>query len=233
MLSGVVAFTVYNLIVRRGMKHGANQFSTVKPLLVLRVFSLRGKSKALFQAITQRWRYLGHVQLIAGPDLATATIEPHEFLTFLSGRLKQTFIHDENTLRQRLAALDIQKDFDGRFRINELFCYADTWKQALAALVKKQNTVLVDLRSFTARKPGCIHELNTLVRVVPLHRILLVVDETTDMDFLSQVLQEAWQRCRGKNMADRTGGHVICVCKLAPSADPVKALLPGLCAVSQ
>ncbi|SFL31978.1 hypothetical protein SAMN05216302_106012 [Nitrosomonas aestuarii] len=233
VLSGVAAFVAYNLIVRQGMKYVVHRSSPVMPLLVLRVFSLGNKSEALFQAITQRWRYLGNVQLIAGPDLATATIEPHEFLTFLSGRLKQEFIHDEKTLQQRLAALDTQKDFDGRFRINELFCYADTWKLALAELVKQQHTVLMDLRSFSTRKPGCIHELNTLVRVVPLHRILLVVDETTDMNFLFQVLQKAWQQCRGNGIADSVDGHAIRVCKLALSADPVKVLIPELCVVSQ
>ncbi len=235
-LSSVVAFVVYGLIVRIGVKYvSAGSFET-KPLLVLRVFSLGKKSEALFQAITQRWRYLGNVQLIAGPDLATSTIEPHEFLTFLSGRLRQEFIHNAETLQQRLATLETQRDFDGRFRINELFCYADTWKQALAALVDKQNTVLMDLRSFTARKPGCIHELNTLVQVVPLNRVVLVVDQTTDLTFLSQVLHEAWLRCRNETDAvdvKNNRNNTIKVCNLTTTDDPVRLIIPWLCAASE
>ena len=232
-LSGITAFVVFSLTVRIGMKFADSNALRVRPLLVLRVFSLGKKSEALFQAIAQRWRYLGHVQLIAGPDLATATIEPHEFLTFLSGRLRQEFINGNETLRQRLATLETQKDFDRRFRINELFCFADTWKQALAALVDKQNTVLMDLRSFTARKPGCIHELNTLVRVVPLNRVLLVVDHTTDLEFLSQVLQQALRQS-GKDVAANGPGNVmINVCRLSASTDPAKSLMPWLCAASE
>ncbi len=236
VFTGIVAFVCYSLLIRAAIKHVVLQSNKTKPLLVLRVFSLGKKSEDLFQAITQRWRYLGHVQLIAGPDLATATIEPHEFLTFLSGRLKQEFIHSDETLQQRLAMLETQQDFDGRFRINELFCYADTWKQALAALVNNQNTVLMDLRSFTTRKPGCIHELNALVQVVPLNRIILVVDHTTDLDFLSQILSAAWQHYHAKvdtaDIESGNGSHTIKVCRLATAADPVKAVMPWLCAAS-
>ena len=232
-LSGLVAFSVFALTVRIGMRYVVANSFAAKPLLVLRVFSLGRKSEALFKAISQRWRYMGHVQLIAGPDLATATIEPHEFLTFLSGQLRQEFIHDNKTLQQRMATLETKKDFDGRFRINALFCFADTWRQALTALVGKQNTVLMDLRSFTARKTGCIHELNTLVSVVPLNRILLIVDHSTDLEFLSHVLQRAWQQSRSEVNATGNCDAVINVFRLSVSMDPAGALIPWVCAASE
>lgn len=232
-LSGLIAFAVFVFTVRLGMKYAAVSSFVARPLLVLRVFSLGKKSEALFKAISQRWRYMGHVQLIAGPDLAAATIEPHEFLTFLSGQLRQEFIHDDKTLQQRMATLETRKDFDGRFRINALFCFADTWKQALAALVGKQNTVLMDLRSFTVRKPGCIHELNTLVSVVPLNRILLIVDQTTDQEFLSHVLQQAWEQSSNKKNATGSCDAVINVCRIPASVDPADALMPWLCGASE
>lgn len=127
----------------------------------------------------------------------------------------------------------MQKDCDARFRINELFCFADTRKQALAALVDKQNTLLIDLRSFTPRKPGCIHELNTLVSVVPLHRIILVVDQTTDLEFLLQVPQRAWQQSREKIAANGKSDPMIRVCRLPASTNPARVLIPWLCAASE
>jgi hypothetical protein len=229
IFAGLAVFFVYQLLTRIGLKYLTTNPNPPHPLLVLRVFSLGKKSEQLFQAITQRWRYLGSVQLIAGPDLATTTIEPHEFLTFLSGKLKQQFISDDKTLQHRLTTLETQPDFDGRFRINELFCYADTWKQALAALVKERNTVLMDLRSFSARKPGCIHELNTLIKLTPLARILLVVDKTTDLAFLEQTLQNAWQAFSTQTDVNEKQPSIK-VYKLESSTNPAQALMPWLCA---
>ena len=62
------------------------------------------------------------------PDLITAVVEPHEFLGFVSGQLSRQFVQDEADLERRLAALDRQPDPDGRFRVNEFFCHADTWQ---------------------------------------------------------------------------------------------------------
>jgi hypothetical protein len=38
-----------------------------------------------------------------GPDLATTTVEPHEFLGFLSGKLARRFIDGPETLDLRLS----------------------------------------------------------------------------------------------------------------------------------
>jgi hypothetical protein len=49
-------------------------------------------SQRLFDALDKHWRHVGSIQMIAGPDLATTTVEPHEFLDFLRGRLARRFI---------------------------------------------------------------------------------------------------------------------------------------------
>jgi hypothetical protein len=72
-------------------------------LLLLRVFSLGKRSALLFNAFGKLWSHGGSMRLIAGPDLATSTIEPHEFLDFLSGKLGRRFISRPETLNQRLA----------------------------------------------------------------------------------------------------------------------------------
>jgi hypothetical protein len=61
------------------------------------VFSLAKRSERLFDAFGAHWRYLGPIQLISGPDLATTTIEPHEFLEFLTGKLARRFIGNRET----------------------------------------------------------------------------------------------------------------------------------------
>jgi hypothetical protein len=63
-------------------------------------------------------------------------------------------------------------DRDGLYRINSLFCHADTWQAALAALVAQRDRVLMDLRSFGIGNAGCTAETQHLVHRVPLTRCL-------------------------------------------------------------
>jgi hypothetical protein len=138
------------------------------------------------------WRYLGSIRLIAGPDLAAATMEPHEFLDFLSGKLARRFIDTPQTLDLRISEMDNQPDRDGQFRVNDFFCYDDAWKMVLSRLISTSDVVLMDLRSFSSQNAGCIFEINELINTVTLERMLFIIDETTDEDFLRQVLQQAW-----------------------------------------
>jgi hypothetical protein len=190
ILSGPATFIAYRVVVaiaRRRIQHldGAGP-----KLLVLRVFALGRKSDALFEAVTSRWRHVGSVQVIAGPDLATTTFEPHEFLSFVSGGLANMFIGDEAGIERRVAELDEAPDPDGRFRVNDCFCHGNTWQRVLAHLVARSDAVLMDLRGFGPTNAGCRIELEALLASVPLGRVTLVVDETTDHAFLEAELQQ-------------------------------------------
>ena len=196
ILSGLVAFGVYKLVVWIGFRllpkpHGANR--PTAGLLLLRVFALGQRSERLFERLTTHWRYIDHVQLIAGPDLARSTVEPHEFLRFTSGKIGRLYIDGEESLATEMAGRDTAPDFDGRFRVNDFFCYADTWKMVLSSLVQESDAVLMDLRGFSAQNSGCIHELNELVDAVPVSSVLIGIDATTDRVFLEETLAEAWK----------------------------------------
>ncbi|MDH3379881.1 MAG: hypothetical protein OEQ39_23405, partial [Gammaproteobacteria bacterium] len=97
---------------------------------------------------------------------------------------------------KKLAQMDVEPDFDGRFRVNDFFCYDDTWRLALTTLVKHSDVVMLDLRGFTPANAGCIFELNELVNSTPLARIVLIIDATTDVRFLKEALQAAWSQLR-------------------------------------
>ena len=199
MLSGLVAFLVYKAAVWAGLSRlrGEAEARRDSPeLLFLRVFSLNKRSERMFDRLAMHWRHVGSIQLIAGPDLATTTIEPHEFLDFMSGKLDRQFIDGAQTLDLRMAEMDRQPDQDGRFRVNDFFCYDDTWRMVLSRLVGESDAVLMDLRGFSPENAGCIFEVNELVNVMPLARVVFVVDDTTDEPFLRQTLREAWERMR-------------------------------------
>ena len=81
-------------------------------LLLLRVFALGARSERLFDAFGKRWLRIGNIDMIAGPDLATTAVEPHEFLDFVGGRLSRAFVHDEADLARRHAARALGPDPD-------------------------------------------------------------------------------------------------------------------------
>jgi hypothetical protein len=121
-------------------------------LLLLRVFRGDKGIETLVDSVVERWRYSGNTVLIAGKDLALRNLEPDELFAFLSGHLQDRFISDETRLQQAVHDLDLQADPDGRYRINEFFCFDNTWKWVLAALIDKADRVLMDLRSYTSKR---------------------------------------------------------------------------------
>jgi hypothetical protein len=199
LLSGLLAFAVYKVVARAGFRVLGRDASSIRErprLLMLRVFSLGRRSERLFDALATHWRHVGSIQLIAGPDLATTTVEPHEFLDFLSGKLARRFIDGPETLELRLSETDPYPDEDGRFRVSDFFCYDDTWQMVLSRLADESEAVLMDLRGFSPQNAGVVYEINELVDNVPLGRVVFVVDDTTDEVFLRQTVQEAWDRMR-------------------------------------
>ena len=83
-------------------------------------------------------------------------------------------------LTERLRDFDLAPDPDGRYRVNECYCFDTTWQVALAALVTRADVVLMDLRGFQAANRGCQHELGVLAAATHLQRVVLLADARTD-----------------------------------------------------
>lgn len=190
LLTAPVAFAAYKIVLIT-LRVPSPQKS--QGLTFLRVFSLGRRSERMLDAVAGYWRHIGSVQMITGPDVAHSTVQPHQFLDFLSRRLSAHFVRDAESLERSLAGTDRGADPDGRFRVNSFFCHEDTWQRVLPRLVAQDEVVLMDLRSFSESNAGCIHELEHLIGNVPLSRCALVVDHTTDATFLEQTLQRVWQ----------------------------------------
>jgi hypothetical protein len=189
------AFVAYKLVAAAGfrlLRTRAERSEQAPKLLLLRVFSLGTRGESLFARFTKFWRYIGIVRMIAGPDLATSTVEPHEFLDFLAGRLQRRFISGPDTLERRISETEQRRDADGRYRVADFFCHDDTWQMVLRRLEKESDVVLMDLRGFSQNNHGCVFEINELLNVVLLRHIVFVVDRTTDEHFLDQVFNSAW-----------------------------------------
>ena len=60
----------------------------------------------------------------------------------------------------------------------------------MTRLMAQSDLVAMDLRGFTSERKGCIFELRTLIDEVPLHRVTLLIDKTTDEPLLRQTLAD-------------------------------------------
>jgi hypothetical protein len=149
-------------------------------LLVLRVFQRDAQVQALFDHVIERWRLTGNTVLIAGTDLADRTLDADDIFTFIDGGLAQRFIRTPADVAPRLAGFDLGIDAEGRYRINELYCHDTTWQVALAALVRRSDVVLMDLRGFQAHNAGCCHELAVLALAPGIARVAVLTDGQTD-----------------------------------------------------
>ncbi|MEO5741283.1 MAG: hypothetical protein ABIS29_11875 [Vicinamibacterales bacterium] len=192
-LAGLGAFVAYKVCVRFGLKWAGSALDLTQrnpALLVLRSFSIGKDGERLFDVVDRFWRRVGPIEMIAGIDLAHRTVEPHEFLDFISGRLSRRFIDGSAVMEQRMQERDTKPDRDLRFRVNDFFCYDDTWKMVLSRLVRQSDAVLMDLRGFSRQNAGCVFELTELARIVPLERVVFVVDRRTDENLLAEALGE-------------------------------------------
>ena len=150
-------------------------------LLVLRVFQQDANVQDLFDHVIERWRLTGNTVLIAGTDLVDRTIDADDIFTFIDGRLGERFIRSPADVPRRLAEFEWRPDVEGRYRVNECYCHDTTWQDALAELLRVSDVVLMDLRNFVAANKGCLYELETLSSAPGLSRVVVLVNDTTEL----------------------------------------------------
>jgi hypothetical protein len=187
------AFVVYRGVVSVGLAWWRVSSSRPTPsrLLLLRVFGAPRRAEILFDAIAGQWRFEGNVNLIGAADLAGRTLDPGEMLSFVGGRLQSLFMRDADDLAGRMGVLDETRDPDGRFRVNEFFCFDDTWRPTLKALLVRSDVILMDLRGFSRQNAGCLFEMQKLAEGGRLGRTLFVIDQDSDEDLLHATLARA------------------------------------------
>ena len=203
---GVAAFAAYRVGTLATLRLLRVESSgPAQRLLLLRVFGHQARTESLFDRIADRWRFRGPVQLIAGADLAMRTADPADMLKFMGGRLRDMYVASSSELPERLQRLDTRRDPDGRFRVNEFYCFDATWQETLQRLLTLSDAVVMDLRGFTEKNSGCVFELEHLLSRLPTDAIVLVYDTTTDLVLLADLLGKAWARAELDGVARDTG----------------------------
>jgi len=180
----VGALLLYWLVTRYGLA----PLDSNKRLLVLRVFAQDRRGEQLLDEIEYRWRFIGPIVLIGGPDIAARTIDPGKAANFLRFKLRDTFVPSLHVLHKQVAAMDESPDPDGRYRVNEFFCFDYIWKEAVQLLLDSSDAVVLDLRGFTAARRGTAYELGLLMQRGALPRTVFLVNQETDLAAVREAL---------------------------------------------
>jgi hypothetical protein len=174
-------------------------------LLVLRVFSADRRKHALLDELQARWRYLGPVQQIGGPDLAAMNVDPYEAAMYLSYRLHRLFLPSAlggDALQSQLDALPCR---DGRYRIHEVFCFNTAWRQTVERLMLDAAAIVLDVRGMGAQREGTSFEIGRLAALGLLDRVVAVGDDGTDWAHVDNMVQKhGGDPYRLQRVGDRT-----------------------------
>jgi hypothetical protein len=176
----------YGAVLRRQTRPRAQ-----RSLLVLRVFSNTRAAERLLDVVQARWRYIGPVFEIAGPDLVRLNIDAHEFSKFVSSRLYEEFFMGAVDERQLAARLVTTPDREGRFRVNEVFCFETAWRRTVEELMQMSDAILLDLHGFTRERHGAVFEIDLLARHGLLPRLLAVGDSSTNWQQFDALFRQA------------------------------------------
>jgi hypothetical protein len=212
--TGIISFATYKLLTWAGFAHFVwrrPMSDAGRTLLLLRVFALGQRSQRLFDLLSKIWLCSGNIRLMSGPDLLTTTVQPRELLNFVAGRLCRRFVQGKEDLEQRLSEMDSRPDPDGRYRMHEFFCRADTWQITLERLARESDAVFMDLRSFSRSNQGCLLELQLLINHIRFDRIVLSIDDSTDRAFLEGTIKALYQRVEPSSPnAEKKDGSLCC-----------------------
>ena len=159
-------------------------------LLMLRVFSKDRKAERLLDAIQSRWQLAGPVLEIAGPDLAKLNLDLTEFIHLINFKLHDLFQPGVAAPEVLAASLDLALDHEGRFRVNEVFCFDTSWRGVVEQMMGLSDAVLLDLRGFTEQRRGTAHEVHRLAALGLLPRVVALGDAATDWSYFEHCVAE-------------------------------------------
>ncbi len=190
----IISVLAYLYWVRRGRTSVERLYPYHPPLnlLALRVFG-SGNLRD-FLDLSDAWQWLGTRQLLDGPD--TAGRKVRDLVHFLAGRIDRSIVEDAAELREALDAFSARPDRKLRFPVNSMQCSNATWQEALQHLLDQADVVVMDLSGLSEKNRGVTYELGKLINEVPLDRVVLLFDDSTDLKVLRDILARAYENVR-------------------------------------
>jgi len=178
------------------------QMAANKPLqlLALWVFNSANNLVSTLSGIGVTWQFLGTVQYLRGGDFTV------DMGSLMRQKAADLVADTPEKLERGLQAFKYAPSWSGVYARNTLLCGDAVWKPAVHALLRNANAVAMSLFGFSESNQGCLYELGLLLDAFPIHRVLFLIDESTDLDFLLATLSKNWDNMTvdSPNRAERT-----------------------------
>jgi len=159
-------------------------------LLMLRVFGSPSYDDLI--ALIQPWRRVGVIQHLDGFD--TIGTRPEAIAAVKAGRLEDILVETREEVERELSALSLKPDNDLLFGRHAFQCTDRTWQLAVRGMMDRADAVVMDLSSLSPTNQGCAWEIGQLLDRVPLSRVTLLVNDSTDLECLQAILDAAARR---------------------------------------
>lgn len=159
-------------------------------LVMLRVFGSPSYDDLV--ELIQPWRRVGVIQHLEGFD--TIGTRPEAIAAVKAGRLEEILIETGEQVERKLSALSLKPDREFLFERHSFQCTGGTWRLAVSRMMDNADAVLMDLSSLSPTNQGCAWEIGQLLDRVPLSRVTLLVNDSTDLQCLQDLLDTAARR---------------------------------------
>jgi hypothetical protein len=90
----------------------------------------------------------------------------------------------------------------GAYPTKPFYCFDDLWRPAVERMLLGGEVVLMDLRGFQPKNLGCAYEIGEVIDRVPIHRVVLLLDDCTDRRTVLGLFAERWT-AMGSNSPNR------------------------------
>jgi Putative peptidoglycan binding domain len=179
-----------------------------KPLSIayLRLFENQPRVRTFIQGA---WREFGYVHLLRSaaavrpsefrlakrsPDFSGLFITSRDqFITRLDGSSPEASAKHWRAFRD-IGPLTIRAwDWYGSYPPRAFLCHGSIWREAVDVLLARVDLVVLDLSGFMPYNRGTRYELQRVVDRFPVERVIFLADKRSDLRFLSEQIQGAWQ----------------------------------------
>jgi len=120
-------------------------------------------------------------------------VDPYESMKFLANRLHELFLPSGISLPALQARLRTRPDKEGRYRINEVFCFNTAWQATVVQLMQLSDVIVLDVRNMKAERHGTGFEISQLAQRGLLSRVVAVGDCDTDWAHVDTLMHQAGQ----------------------------------------
>ncbi len=159
-------------------------------LVLLRVFGSPSFHDLI--ELVAPWRRVGIVSHLEGFDTVGERSDVRAAVR--AGRIDEVLVKTKEEVTRELAAISTKPDDCLLFGRHAFQCTEATWRLAIRAMLDQADAVVMDLSSLSPTNQGCAWELGLLLDRVPLSRVTLLVNDSTDMACLQDILDAAARR---------------------------------------